>query len=284
MTDQDEKRRHERTPVLLKVEYLGPEALLADYLTDVGEGGLFIRTLVDFEIGQVLDFTLSFPGLVAPMALQGVVRWRVPPAAEEPERPCGVGVAFRFADAAQQQAMLQLLATLRSADKAAAATTVAAATPCLQAEPENPMAPGPFRVLLVEDNPFVHDLFEHAVKRFHRELTDLGVLQIVSATNGQEALDLLQQQTIHLAVVDHFLPVLTGAEVVQRLRQMPEGAEMPVLVVSVGGAGVREAAMQAGADLYLDKPVLLKQLLATLRLLVAKRQQQAATTAPAAGP
>ena len=80
------------------------------------------------------------------------------------------------------------------------------------------------------------------------------------------------------------LPVLTGAEVVQRLRQMPEGAEMPVLVVSVGGAGVREAAMQAGADLYLDKPVLLKQLLATLRLLVAKRQQQAATTAPAAGP
>ena len=43
-------------------------------------------------------------------------------------------------------------------------------------------------------------------------------------------------------------------------------------MVSVGGGSVRKEALAAGADLYLDKPVLLKQLLATLRLLLSKRK------------
>jgi len=44
--------------------------------------------------------------------------------------------------------------------------------------------------------------------------------------------------------------------------------DTPVLVISVGGEGVRENVMRTGADLYLDKPVLLKQLLTTLQLLL----------------
>jgi CheY-like chemotaxis protein len=123
-------------------------------------------------------------------------------------------------------------------------------------------------VLLVEDNDFAQKLFRHAVKRFHYEWRDGGSLQVIGAGDGLDALKLLEQTPIDLAIVDFFLPSLGGAELIRRMRGDPRWAHVPVLVISVGGDGVREEALAAGADLYLDKPVLLKQLLTTLHLLI----------------
>ena len=49
---------------------------------------------------------------------------------------------------------------------------------------------------------------------------------------------------------------------------MPRYARTPIVVISAGGDGVREDALDAGADLYVDKPVLLKSLLDTLQVLL----------------
>ena len=76
--------------------------------------------------------------------------------------------------------------------------------------------------------------------------------------------------------MDSLLPVLTGAEGVERCCQLPRPAKSSVSVVCFGGEGVREAALRAGADLFLDKPLLLKHLLVLLCLLVAKQRQSAA--------
>lgn len=253
MSDPADRREHIRTQLLLKVEYQEPNDLLADYLTDVGEGGLFIRTQVPFTIGQKISFVVSFPGLVDPLQLQGIVRWKLDTNAERADDPCGVGVEFVFADEARRQEVAALVKSFRE-------PTVS----CVRAAQ-------PLRVLLVEDNQFVHDLFKHAIRRFHAEMEGRGTLEIVAAGDGQEALLRLGESPIDLAIVDHFLPVMNGSELVERMRG---GAtkDIPILMVSVGGEGVREAALRAGADLYLDKPVLLKQLLATLKLLVAKRK------------
>ena len=74
-------------------------------------------------------------------------------------------------------------------------------------------------------------------------------------------------------MVDYFLPVMTGADVIRKMRQKPQFEATRVLVVSVGGDGVREDALAAGADLYLDKPVLRKQLINTLRLMLTEPKQ-----------
>ena len=246
-----DRRQTNRAQVLLKVEYREPQALLSDYLTDLAEGGLFIRTEAQFEIGQRIAFSVSFPTLLDPVDLEGVVRWRSEASLEHPEKASGVGVEFIFPSESVRRQVALLVANFRQAPDVRSADT-------------------PFRVLLVEDNQFVHDLFKHAVRRFHREMPDIGALEISSANNGQEALQHVGQQRVDLAIVDHFLPVMSGSELVVRMRNSDRLRNIPILVVSVGGEGVREEALRAGADLYLDKPVLLKQLLTTLRFLVAK--------------
>lgn len=255
MAGPADRRINIRTQVLLKVEYQEPEDLLADYLTDLAEGGLFIRTTVPFKLDQKITFAVSFPGLLDPVQLTGIVRWRLDPNPDRAEDPVGVGVEFIFQNEQQRHQMADLVASFRQGPVTLTKLVTA-----------------PFRVLLVEDNQFVHDLFKHAVKRFHREMQDMGALEISSAANGHEALLHLEQQTADLAIVDHFLPVMSGSELVQRMRASERFKNIPILVVSVGGDGVREQALRAGADLYLDKPVLLKQLLTTLRLLVTKRR------------
>lgn len=250
------RRRAPRTQLLLKVEYDTAGDLLADYLTDLSSGGLFIRTSRSFDIGEEIDFALSFPGLLEPMQVSGIVRWRRESGEKNGKVP-GVGVEFVFPDSSYREDLESLLSRLDA-----------------EAKPAPQLDNGAFRVLLVEDNPFAHNLFLHAVKRFHRALNGNGILQVVSAHDGQEALEKLRERPVDLAIVDFFLPIMDGAELIRRVRKLPEVAATPILVISSGGEGVREKALRAGADLYLDKPVLLKQLLSTLQILLSHRAEK----------
>jgi CheY-like chemotaxis protein len=219
-----------------------------DYLTDLDDAGFFLRTARPLVTGQILAVTLSFPGLLEPVDVHGVVRRLSAPDDQSPDAPVGARIDFAFGSAAERA---RIAAVLDRLDRGADARPSA-----------------PFRVLLVEDNRFAHKLFHHAVRRFHYEWSDGGALQIIGAGDGAEGLDALEAAPIDLAIVDFFLPSINGAELIRRIRSDARWAHIPVLVISVGGDGVREEALAAGADLYLDKPVLLKQLLNTLHLLV----------------
>lgn len=244
---RQERRQDGREDLLLKVEYGNANDLLADYLTDLSQGGIFIRTTAPFEIGSRLAFKLSFPGILAPLDLHGIVRWK---REEGPTGSVGVGVEFEFDDDQQRQLISALVGKLRASgrsDKASKGPT------------------GSFRVLLVEDNQFVHDLFRHAIGKLHSSLEIVGVF------DGDQAMREIDESEFDLAIVDHFLPGAQGTELVKQIRDDARLREMPVLVVSTGGESIRAQALEAGADLYLDKPVLLKQLLATLELLLSVR-------------
>jgi CheY-like chemotaxis protein/Tfp pilus assembly protein PilZ len=248
-SDEGRDRRHgARTDLILKVEY-GPElGLPADYVTDLEEDGVFVCTNAPFRLGENIALWLSFPGLLERLRVSAEVVRRSAPSASSPDAPRGVAVRFVFADARERQTVRDLLARLADGTGAA--------------------PPRPFRVLLVEDNDFAHKLFHHAVKRFHCGFGEGGALEVVRARDGREALALAGVAPVHLAIVDYFLPVMNGDELIRRLRVDARFAGTPILVISVGGDGVREQAMAAGADLYLDKPVLLKQLLTTLQALL----------------
>jgi len=232
--------------LVLRVAYRDSDAA-ADYLTDLDDAGFFLRTARPLAIGDRLAMTLSFPGLLAPCDVTGVVSTLSAPDDRSPDAPVGAAIAFMPADAHERD---QLRGLLERLDRAAPAPT------------------SPFRVLLVEDNRFAHKLFHHAVRRSQFEWRYGGALQIIGAGDGDEGLDVLAKVAIDLAIVDFFLPSINGAELIRHIRGQARWARLPVLVISVGGEGVREQALAAGADLYLDKPVLLKQLLNTLNLLI----------------
>jgi CheY-like chemotaxis protein len=235
--------------LVLRVAYRGEHAPgEPDYLTDLDERGFFLRTARVLTLGQRLALTLSFPGLLDPVDVSGVVRQLSAPDDYSPDAPVGAWIDFAFAGPDERA---RIAAVLHRFDRGA-----------------GPPPSVPFRVLLVEDNHFAHKLFHHAMRRFHYEWKDGGAILIHGAGDGAEGLDVLETSPIDLAIVDFFLPSISGAELIRRIRADARWAHMPVLVISVGGDGVREEALAAGADLYLDKPVLLKQLLNTLHLLV----------------
>lgn len=249
---QPERRKHPRVQAVLKVEYQRPADLLEDYITDLSEGGIFIRTSLPLEVGQQIQFSLSFPGLLEPVNLVGVVRWRRETTDDDEQFPTGIGVEFLFSDDNARQQLRALVGMLKD-------------TVMIGTAPDRP-----FRVLLLEDNELIQEMFRYAVKQFHFQDIKNAPLEIFGASHGQEALEIARTESIDLAIIDHFLPGITGAAVVEQMRADPRTRNVPVLVVSGGGEEVKQEALRVGADLFLDKPVMMKQLVATIRALVAK--------------
>lgn len=247
-----ERKTSQRTEVVLRVEYRQPRDILSDYITSLGEGGMFIHTSLPLAQGQEITFTLSFPGLLDPFELRGVVRWRQTD--EDPEEPQGLGVEFLFTDDDQKRHLQQLLAALEDPKP-------------IESERRA------FTVLLVEDNEFAMELFEYALRRFNDDNKGVA-LDVLQAKDVKEALLHLAHKPIDLAIVDHFLPGMTGCELVQQMRQDARISGIPILMVSVGGDDVRERAYNSGADLFLDKPVLHKQLISTIAKLLAWKNEQ----------
>jgi len=104
-------------------------------------------------------------------------------------------------------------------------------------------------VLVVDDSAVMRAMIIKTLR-----LSGLSLNDIHEASNGEEALRLLEQHWIDLALLDITMPVMTGEEMLVRVRQNPETADLPVIVVSTEGSETRIAALrQQGAE-FVHKP------------------------------
>ncbi|MBL8306596.1 MAG: PAS domain-containing protein [Rubrivivax sp.] len=139
--------------------------------------------------------------------------------------------------------------------------TPGAAMPALPA----PRAPAPeptaglHTVLYIEDN-------EVNVALMAAMLERLPGVRLLSALHPHEGLKLAQQARPALVLLDMQLPEIDGFGVLARLRADPATQHVPVIAVSANALqGDIDAALAAGFDEYLTKPVPLDDLLATVR-------------------
>ena len=109
------------------------------------------------------------------------------------------------------------------------------------------------KILLVEDNPQNMRLFEMTLRpKGYRLLT---------ATDGEEALDMAIREKPDLIIMDIYLPKVSGLEVTKRLRQMPAFNHVPIIAVTAHAMkGDKEKIIEAGCDAYLPKPINTRQL------------------------
>ena len=126
------------------------------------------------------------------------------------------------------------------------------------------MQPTSPTILIVEDEVSNRILLE-------RVLSTRGY-HCIFASNGQEALNLLDQEAVDLILTDLSMPVLDGYRTAQLIRMRPNLANVPIVAVTAYALGDEvEAAKRMGCTDYLTKPFKPRQLLELVeRLLPTK--------------
>lgn len=107
----------------------------------------------------------------------------------------------------------------------------------------------PKKILVVEDNEDNRRILVYRLKK-------IGDFEIREATNGQEALDSVQQDAPDLIFMDLKMPVMDGWEATKRIRELPVGSKVRIIALTAQAmAGDEEKALAIGCDDYLAKPV-----------------------------
>src|SRR5436190_1927983 len=128
---------------------------------------------------------------------------------------------------------------------------------------------GPMKLLIVDD--------ETALVAELKPLLERVGYSIVTALDGERALEQVERASPDLIVLDVIMPRLDGREVLRRLRQ--ENNWTPVILLTrVGNTAERTLGLQEGADDYLNKPYdpleLVARIQAILRRTYGKSQNQ----------
>ncbi len=245
MTHGKEKRRDPRVPLVLRVDYPGLEQAVRDATENLSAGGLFIRTNRDLKEGDRVPLEVSFPGLLDKLEVEvQVVRRRM--AGES--GPAGVAVKIPIDRVDDRHKLAHLAETARAASDGAAAHG--------------------FRVLVVEDNPHVVEMYEYTLRKLRGGQPAVDIV-VEYASNGHEALARLgESPRVDLVMADLYMPVMDGFTLVERMRADPALMEIPILVISAGAADARARAMDLGVDVYLQKPVQFADIIQTVRTLL----------------
>lgn len=97
--------------------------------------------------------------------------------------------------------------------------------------------------------------------------------RIVEATDGEEALSLIEENRPDLILLDWMLPTMSGIEVCRQLRRKPATREVPVMMLTARGEeSDKIRGLNTGADDYLTKPFSMSELVARVRALLRRAQ------------
>lgn len=118
------------------------------------------------------------------------------------------------------------------------------------------MSTSPACVLLVED--------EVAIRRFLRPAIEAAGWRLIEADTGQSAILNASQSRPDVIILDLGLPDIDGIEVVRRVR---EWSTVPIIILSARGQEPdKVAALDSGADDYVQKPFSVGELIARIRV------------------
>lgn len=105
-------------------------------------------------------------------------------------------------------------------------------------------------ILVVDDSDVIRAMIARTLA-----LADVPLGSLLEASNGREALEVLDESWVDLVLADINMPVMNGEEMLRRMRENPETADVPVIVVSTEGASERvQQLLDDGVSAWVRKP------------------------------
>ncbi len=120
------------------------------------------------------------------------------------------------------------------------------------------------QILVVEDN---LELLNFMSKELGKEY------KIFKAANGEEALKVIHNETIHIVISDITMPIMDGIELCDRIKSNLETSHIPViLLTALTAVQSRIQGLESGADAYIAKPFSMDFILAQITNLLSNRR------------
>lgn len=124
-------------------------------------------------------------------------------------------------------------------------------------------------ILLVDDNEINQEVAKALMEPFG--------MRIDLASDGQEALEMVQKGQYDLVFMDHFMPVMDGVEATKRIRALADDQfqKLPIIALTADAVqGVRESFFAAGMNDFASKPIEMKDVARVLRHWLPKEKIQ----------
>lgn len=120
------------------------------------------------------------------------------------------------------------------------------------------------RILCVEDNDEISAMTTNFLKPH---------FEVINASNGEEALKILDSQHVDLIVSDWMMPIMDGITLCKAVKQLPEKSYIPFILMTVrSGVSSQLEGFDAGAEAYVEKPINFKLLLAAITNLLKLKE------------
>lgn len=123
------------------------------------------------------------------------------------------------------------------------------------------------RILVVDDE-------SHIVNVVSLKLRNAG-FEVLTASDGEEALEIATQQAPDLLITDYQMPFMSGIELCEKLRATPATAHLPALMLTARGFSLTaEDLMRTNVASVLSKPFSPREVLARAQELVGELAQR----------
>jgi two-component system, NtrC family, nitrogen regulation response regulator NtrX len=112
------------------------------------------------------------------------------------------------------------------------------------------------KIMVVDDEPFIREMME--------EFLSLQGHDVVSAGSGEEAIATIAENDPDMALLDIWMPGISGIETLVRIKEISPGVGI-VMLSAFGDEETVNEALDMGADFYLQKPIEFKRLIMIIR-------------------
>ena len=118
-------------------------------------------------------------------------------------------------------------------------------------------------ILIADDEPNQLELMSF-------NLTNAGY-SIIKATNGKEAIELIENHSPDLIILDWMMPKMSGIDVCRTLRSRSETKQIPIIILSARSEDSdKSLGLDTGADDYISKPFSPKELISRVKALLRR--------------